>query len=191
MLAALISAQDFQKGLEAYRNGDYATALKEWTPLAERGNSEAQHWLGNMYNFGKGVHKNYKEAAKWYKLATEQGNLDAQSSLDLLYWGWSCFSPCQRVPRDYQESIKWFKLAAEQDHGYAQNALGTMFMLGYGVPADFVISHMWFNIAAANGAESAGANRDIIAKEMTSEDISKAEAMARACFNSNYEKCGY
>ena len=49
MLAAPISAQDFQKGLEAYENGDYATALKEWTPLAEGGNSRAQFNLGVMY----------------------------------------------------------------------------------------------------------------------------------------------
>ena len=151
MLTVPISAQDLQKGLETYRSSDYKTALKEWKPLAERRNSKAQYWLCVLYGHGTGVHKNYKWAAKWYKLSTEQGNLDAQSSLGLLYWGWSCFGPLQRVPRDYQEPIKWFKLAAEQGHGYAQNALGTMFMSGYGVPADCVIAHMWFNISAANG----------------------------------------
>ena len=28
---------DLQKGLTAYRSGDYATALREWKPLAEQG----------------------------------------------------------------------------------------------------------------------------------------------------------
>lgn len=28
---------DFQKGADAYRSGDYATALREWKPLAEEG----------------------------------------------------------------------------------------------------------------------------------------------------------
>ena len=28
---------DFQKGVTAYDSGDYATALREWTPLAEQG----------------------------------------------------------------------------------------------------------------------------------------------------------
>ena len=32
---------DFQKGLTAYQSGDYATALREWTPLAEQGDAEA------------------------------------------------------------------------------------------------------------------------------------------------------
>ena len=30
-------SQDFQKGYAAYESGDYATALREWTPLAEQG----------------------------------------------------------------------------------------------------------------------------------------------------------
>jgi hypothetical protein len=32
---------DFQKGLTAGQSGDYATALREWTPLAEQGDAEA------------------------------------------------------------------------------------------------------------------------------------------------------
>ena len=34
---------DFNKGWNAYNSGDYATALKEWKPLAEQGDVEAQH----------------------------------------------------------------------------------------------------------------------------------------------------
>ena len=30
---------DYQKGLTAYERGDYATALREWTPLAEQGHA--------------------------------------------------------------------------------------------------------------------------------------------------------
>ena len=30
-------SQDFQKGLAAYESGDYATALREWKPLAKQG----------------------------------------------------------------------------------------------------------------------------------------------------------
>ena len=30
-------SQDFQKGVAAADNGDYATALREWTPLAKQG----------------------------------------------------------------------------------------------------------------------------------------------------------
>ena len=33
---------DNQKGMDAYNRGDYATALREWKPLAEQGNARAQ-----------------------------------------------------------------------------------------------------------------------------------------------------
>ena len=36
-LAAPISAQNFEKGVAAYNRGDYATAFKEWKPLADAG----------------------------------------------------------------------------------------------------------------------------------------------------------
>jgi hypothetical protein len=32
-----VRGSDFQKGLTAAQSGDYATALREWTPLAEQG----------------------------------------------------------------------------------------------------------------------------------------------------------
>ena len=41
-------SSDFDKGLTAYKNGDYATALKEWKPLAEQGDVDAQFNLGCM-----------------------------------------------------------------------------------------------------------------------------------------------
>jgi hypothetical protein len=69
---------DFQKGYDAYQSGDYATALREWQPLAEQGNADAQYELGWMYRSGKGVPQDYKTAFKWYTLAAEQGHAAAQ-----------------------------------------------------------------------------------------------------------------
>ncbi|MEK9943249.1 MAG: hypothetical protein VW771_12345 [Gammaproteobacteria bacterium] len=60
--------QDFYKGLAAAESGDYATALREWTPLAEQGNAYVQFNLGVMYERGRGVPQDFKEAVKWYRL---------------------------------------------------------------------------------------------------------------------------
>ena len=62
---------DLQKGLAAYKSGDYATALREWKPFAEQGNVSAQSNLGYMYQTGKGVTQDYKTAIKWYRLAAK------------------------------------------------------------------------------------------------------------------------
>ena len=73
-LSSPVVAQDFQKGFAATRLVTYATALQEWTPLAEAGDEVAQYNLGVMYDNGRGVLQDYKEAVKWYRLAAEQGD---------------------------------------------------------------------------------------------------------------------
>ena len=42
-------AADYQKGFDAYSEGDYATALTEWQPLAEQGDAGGQFGLGLLY----------------------------------------------------------------------------------------------------------------------------------------------
>ena len=34
---------DYQKGFDAFKRGDYATALREWTPFAEQADAKAQY----------------------------------------------------------------------------------------------------------------------------------------------------
>ncbi len=53
LLSAPALGADFDKGLTAAKRGDYATALREWTPLAEQGHVEAQYNLGVMYYKGR------------------------------------------------------------------------------------------------------------------------------------------
>ena len=40
---------DFQKGLTAYKSGDYATSPREWKPLPEQKDADAQENLGELY----------------------------------------------------------------------------------------------------------------------------------------------
>ena len=40
----------FDEGLAAAKRGDYATALREWRPLAKQGDADAQYNLGVMYD---------------------------------------------------------------------------------------------------------------------------------------------
>ena len=58
------ASADYQKGAAAFQSGDYATALREWTPLAEQGYATAQSNLGVMYVRGQGVPKDDKTVVK-------------------------------------------------------------------------------------------------------------------------------
>jgi TPR repeat protein len=75
--------------------------------------------------------------------------------------------------------VKWFRKAADQGHAAAQHNLGFMYHNGLGVPQDYVMAHMWFNLAAALGDEKALKTRDALAKNMTSEQITEAQRLAR------------
>ncbi len=95
---------DYGKGYAAYDSGDFATALREWRPLAEKGDYRAQYNLGGMYVNGLGVPQDYKTAVKWYTLAAEQGDASAQHSLGSMYrYG-------EGVLHDYKTALTWLSL---------------------------------------------------------------------------------
>ncbi len=75
---------DFKAGKEAYDRGDYATALKEWRPLAEQGIARAQSNLGSMYEYGEGVPQDDVQARMWLNLAAVRGLETARTLRDRL-----------------------------------------------------------------------------------------------------------
>ena len=107
--AGMSASADFQKGYAAYKSGDYATALREWKPLAKQGDDFAQNNLGEKYREGRGVPQDYKTAVKWYRLAAEQGNAVAQRNLGLSY------VLGQAVLKDYVYAHMWLNIAASSE----------------------------------------------------------------------------
>ncbi|MDE0326409.1 MAG: HNH endonuclease [Candidatus Poribacteria bacterium] len=85
MLSKYETSCNYQDGKSAYLQGDYATALKKFEPLAESGHTESQHYLGVIYEEGRGVVKDAKAAIKWYLKAAQQGNKEARTRLDRIY----------------------------------------------------------------------------------------------------------
>jgi TPR repeat protein len=92
---------------------------------------------------------------------------------------------------DYVPAVRVFRTLAEQGNAKAQNVLGVMFRKGEGVPKNPVRAHMWFSFAAKRGEADAGAELREMSRTMTAQEISEAEAMARACEASNYRACEY
>jgi TPR repeat protein len=177
------SSADYQKGFTAYKSGDYATALREWEPLAKQGYAAAQSNLGFMYDEGRGVLQDYKTAVKWFRLAAEQGYADAQYNLGVMY------DEGRGVLQDYKTAVKWYRLAAEQGNASAQYNLGVKYAFGAGVLKDYVYAHMWGNIAATNGNKLGAKLRDDFEKRMTPADISAAQKLTRECVRKKYKGC--
>ena len=64
-----------------------------------------------------------------------------------------------------------------------------MYSKGQGVVQDFTRAHMWFNLAAVKGDLDTVKNRDIIAKQMTPQQVEQAQKLARACQARNFKNC--
>ena len=99
---------EFKEAVAAYKRGDYATALREFRPLAIQGYAEAQYNLGKMYFDGKGLPRDLATAFQWCRKAAEQGHAKAQGLLGVMYY------QGLGVPQDYLQAHIWFNLSASR-----------------------------------------------------------------------------
>ena len=102
-----LSSADYATGLNAYKKGDYKTALMEWQPLAEKGLSEAQYNLAGMFAKGYGVVVDDERAVYWYKKSAEQGYPKAQHNLALMYLMGT------GATQSYEKAKHWLQLSYE------------------------------------------------------------------------------
>ena len=152
LVASSSVAADFAAGLEAYLRGDYATALREFRPLAEQGDAEAQTVLGLMYANGEGVPEDARQAEYWWRKAAAQGLAEAQFNLGSMY------ANGESIPEDDIQAAYWWRKAAEQGFAEAQFNLGNMYAKGEGVPEDDVQAAYWWRKAAEQGVAAAQFN---------------------------------
>ena len=164
---------DFKAGENAYHRGDYATALREWQPLAKQGDAVAQYHLGLLYSNGQGVPKDDAQARQWYEKAAVQGHVDAQVNLGMLLdYG-------RGGPQDFKMAVRWYLRSANQGNELAQRKLGLLYERGDGVQQDFVQAYMWYKLGAASGVKAGVVLRDALAIRMTSDQLLEAQKLAR------------
>lgn len=157
---------------------------------ARDGNQFAQYSMGLIYIFEQGETQNYERAAYWLRKSAEANYSEAQDWLSKLYvLGLG-------VRRDFAEAIRLRRLAAQQGNVQAQYGLGTLYQSGYGTEKDFVLAYMWYDIASRNvdmnlqgTVKDARELREMIAKKLTPEQISKAKDLSASCTGKNLQSC--
>lgn len=157
---------------EALHKGDYAGALKEIRPLAQKGDANAQSDLGMMYATGRGVPQNAIEAGKWIRKAAEQGYAEAEYNLGLIN------IKGLGVPRNNAEALKWFRKSADQGYIKAQYSIGVMYLQALGVPRDLVQAYMWWYLAGSKGNQEAIKAINAIKGKMSPAQIAQAKKLA-------------
>ena len=184
-LTAPVFAGQLDDGMKAFARGDYETAFKLLSPLAEQGDAHAQNDIGVMYYTGKGAPQDNSKAIGWYRKAAEQGYDDAQYRLGFMYdngpgapqdyaeaikWYKKAaeqghadaqynvalmLDSGRGALQDYDQAVKWYKKSAEQGHAEAQYNLALMYSFGQGTPQDYVEAHKWSEISAARSVDEA------------------------------------
>jgi localization factor PodJL len=116
---------------------------------ATEGDPGAQYAVALRFAEGRGVAKDYKRAAAWFREAAINGVAAAQYDLGLLY------DRGLGVARDPIEAVIWFQSAADQNEPVAQLRLGKLYLAGDVVPRSPVEAARWLRRAAELGLAEA------------------------------------
>lgn len=145
--AALVAASaapalaDVKAGVDAYQRGDYAAAINEWRPLADRGDADAQFNLAQAYKLGRGVPANLDTAIGLYRKAALQDHAEAGALLGLLL-----FQNGNRA-----EAMPWLSKAADRGDSASQYVYGTALFNGDMVKQDWPRAYSLMTQASAQG----------------------------------------
>lgn len=147
--AAPLAERWFSSGVSAYRSGDFENAVAQFRRAAEVGHPEAAYNLAAMYDYGRGVARDYAESRRWYVIAAEAGSAPAMYNVGGLYY-FGLAGPCDPV-----QAASWYHRAAERGNSDAKFSLGVLSEQGNGLPRDFDAAVRWYESAARDGAPDA------------------------------------
>ena len=109
----------------------------------------SQEALSFVSGYGTGLvtekHAPLDVVIKWYTIAAEQGNHEAQRNLGYVYL------KGKGVGKDVGKAFELYSKAAEQGNMVAQRMLGHMYFKGIGVGQDYAKAFEWFQKGASQG----------------------------------------
>ncbi|MEM7428084.1 MAG: tetratricopeptide repeat protein [Pseudomonadota bacterium] len=145
---AIVDVSAQQAGTEK-KSVRFSTIVKR----AKSGNAEAQLALGEAYENGRNVPVDFLKAAKWYKRALRQGNIEATFRLArLVHRGGG------KLAKSPELAAELYQRAARQGHPSSQNWLGYCNQFGFGVTQDYAKALNWYRKAAEQGDPAAQNN---------------------------------
>lgn len=137
----------YYEGKKATRNIDEAF---HYYKLSSRWNKDASFKVAQMYLKGDGIKIDFKKALEYFIKANEQGHLDTEYYIGLIY-----ASSSTDLNLNYKEAIKWWKISVEKKDERAQYNLGILYHNGNGTKKDFEKAFELYNDSIANGNNSA------------------------------------
>ncbi|NNE82925.1 MAG: sel1 repeat family protein [Alphaproteobacteria bacterium] len=141
------AAADFDEGLAAYSQGEFATARAAFEPLAKL-DPRALFYLGRMYFRGEGVAVDKARGEALFAQAAALGEAAAMSAL----------AAAANARGETAKAFEWTSKAAAAGHPFAQAQLGQAYEAGDGVTQNRQEAIIWYG-RAARGGSAIGAAR--------------------------------
>jgi cell division septation protein DedD len=143
--ALLIAAQpalaDVKAGVDAWSNGDYPAAIKQWRDPAAKGDPDAQFNMAQAYKLGRGVKQDLNMAADWYARAAKQGHLQAADSLGHLY----------HYQGKVAQALPFLEASSQRGEPRSQYLLATELFNGVNTTKDWVRAYALMTRASSSG----------------------------------------
>jgi len=179
-----VSADNFNKGADAFDVKDYETALKYWIPLAEEGDSYIQYMVGSVYyKMGEKNKKNYKNSFKWMKKSAKQEYVPAYTYLGFLY------SRGLGTKRNEKKAVKLWKDAAIEGHAQGQYNLGHYYFVGAGGIFNRVYGYAWIKISSLNSGEDREDMLNLIEDHLNESELKRAKNLVFKCKKNEFYNC--
>jgi TPR repeat protein len=156
-------------GIRAWERGDFAAAVKEWRPVADKGDADAQFNLGQAYRMGRGVPADARIAQSWYQKAAAQGHDRAGGNLGLMLY----------ESGKRREALPWIRKAADQGDARAQYVMGIELTNGDLIAKDWPRAYAMMTLAAAQGLPAAARSLGQMEQFVPPAERQKGIALAR------------
>lgn len=163
-------AAEFNKGVCLMEKKEYGEAYDVFVSAAEKGLAVAQSKLGFMYAEGLGVTLDFEKSEHWYRMAANQGDIDAMVSLGTMYYsGVEDYG----IHKDFNTAFHYYSDAAYAGDADAQLYLAYMYLRGEGTEQDLEKAFEWTEKSAEQGFAQAQ-NELGRAYEQMKQDYNKA-----------------
>ena len=138
-------ALSMKAGVAAYKAREFEGAYFYFAHAHELGGVKGTYNLGVLYRLGRGVKRDYAEAARLYKIAVSKNYKFAFFALGKLH------EKGLGVRKDYHEAARLYKLAVDQNQVKAMNSLAVLYKKGQGVERNYSKAAYLFKRAVDEG----------------------------------------
>ncbi len=144
-LAIGVAAQpllaDVKAGVDAWTQGQYDKAVKEWRDPALKGDADAQFNMGQAYKLGRGVKADLDVAADWYLRAARQGHMQAADA----------YGHLMHYRGKVTEALPYLQASADRGEPRSQYLLATELFNGTNITKDWVRAYAYMTRASSAG----------------------------------------